>query len=390
VKHLVKQIKEEWKKSEADPKTRSLYKLGVWIVAGMFTLIVAFSVVGKVRFIMEAKAREQELKAGPKVLAVPAVLSAEQETVTLTGETRPYATVTLYAKVSGYLGDIKVDKGDLVKKDQNLAIVNSPETTQSYQAALADAQNKRAISNRMKELKAKNLVSAQEAEQAFSDADIADAKLNSAAVMKGYEILRAPFDGMVTARFVDPGILVQNAANAQTSSQPVVTVSKVDRLRIYVYVDQRYAFYVQKGAEVAISLAERPELKLTAQVARVAGELDPKTRMMLVEIELDNSKHEIVAGSFVRVSLNVKVPAYPQVPVDSVVIIDKKSFVPVVSQDGVLHYQEITAGDNDGKNVKILSGLKIGEMVALNVGNSIPDGGHVRTMTSEDGAKKGK
>lgn len=389
MKNLIKQAKEEWKKSEEDPKTRKLYKLGIWIVAGMLVFILGYSVVGKVRFVLEAKARERELKAGPKVLAVAATLSDTQETVTLTGETRPYATVTLYAKVSGYLGDIKVDKGDEVKKNQILGIVNSPETSQAYQAALADAQNKRAISNRMKELKAKNLVSAQEAEQAYSDADIADAKLNSAAVMKGYEILRAPFDGMVTARFVDPGILVQNAANSQTSSQPVVTVSQVDRLRIYVYVDQRYAFYVQKGEDVRIGVDERPELKLTAKVARVAGELDPKTRMMLVEIELDNSKKEIVAGSFVKVALDVKVPAYPQVPVDSVVINGTKSYVPVVSPEGILNYREVSPGDNDGKNVKILSGLKTGEMVALNVGNSIPDGGHVRTVASEE-PKKGK
>lgn len=285
---------------------------------------------------------------------------------------------------------MKVDKGDEVKTNQILAIINSPETSKEYQGALADAQNKRSIANRMKDLQAKKLVSQQEAEQAYSDADVSEAKLEQVAVFKGYEVLRAPFDGTVTARFVDPGMLVQNAASSQTSAQPVVTVSQLDQLRIYAYVDQKYAYFIEKGTKAIISAAERPELKIPAEVTRTAGDLDVRTRMMLVEVDLDNTKHQLVGGSLVQVTLDVKLPVYVQVPVEAIVTMNGgKSFVPVLQTDGTIHFTEVTTADNDGVQVSVLSGLKTGDVVALDVGTSLADGSHIRALASEAPAKKG-
>ena len=108
------------------------------------------------------------------------------------GETRPYQSVTLYAKVSGYLKAVKVDKGDLVKQGQILAVIESPETDQEFQAAFADARNQPRHRRPDLTLRAKGLVSEQEAEQAQSDADVSAAKLHSQEIQKGYETLRAP------------------------------------------------------------------------------------------------------------------------------------------------------------------------------------------------------
>ena len=130
-----------------------------------------------------------------------------------------------------------VDKGDKVKKDQLLAVIESPEIDKQYMGALADQKNKKAIAGRMSQLRARDLVSPQEADQAESDYAVAQSKLDSLAVQKSYENLRAPYDGTVTARFADPGALVQNATNSQTSALPVVTVNTIDELRVYVYVD---------------------------------------------------------------------------------------------------------------------------------------------------------
>jgi membrane fusion protein, multidrug efflux system len=377
-----KNAREGWKSSAGAPATRKLYKRGTLAIGGLFVFLIAFGGVRWIKLHHESQALETEAQLGPKVRVVPVAQSQDSARITLTGETRPYASTTLYAKVSGYLAEIRVDKGDEVKKNQALAIINSPETTKEYQAALADEQNKRGIANRMKELRQRNLVSQQEADQAFSDADISEAKLESIAVVKGYEVVRAPFAGVVTARFVDPGVLIQNAANSQSSSQPVVTVSQVNQLRVYVYVDQKYAFYVHKDDPVEVSLTERPDVKLKATVTRTAGDLDPRTRMMLVEVDLDNTTGQIVAGSFVQVTVEVKMAAMPQVPVDAVVLKDNKYYVVLVDEKGGIHYQEVSMGDNDGERVKILSGLKVGDTVALNLGNSVEDGGHVRAVAS--------
>ncbi len=372
-----------------NPELRKLYLKGGKVIGCLAAFILIVAIYRQVSWWREAHLRAEELKAGPRVRTVAVKATSGMHTIVLSGETRPYATVTLYAKVSGYLSDVKVDKGDLVKANQVLAIINSPETSKEYSGALADAQNKRGIASRMKELKERNLISTQEADQAISDAGVSEAKLEQVAVYKGYELLRAPFDGTVTARFVDPGTLVQNAANSQTSSQPVVTVSQVDRLRVYVYVDQKYAYFVEKGAHAVISAAERPELKIDATVTRVAGELDPRTRMMLVEIELDNAKHDLVAGSLVQVALDVKLPVYMQVPVEAVVIRASKSYVPIVDADDTIHYREVTTGDNDGTVVSILSGLKEGELVALDIGNSLSESSHVRAIRNIAGKEGG-
>jgi RND family efflux transporter MFP subunit len=388
LKNFIKQFKAAWIQSGDQPDTRKLYKVGLFLVIGLIVFLVGITAYKKVIVWRAGKSLEQDFKAGPKVRTYTVKKSPGEEKIVLSGETRPYSAATLYAKISGYLAEVKVDKGDLVKKDQVLAIINSPETSKEYRAALSDARNKKAIAERMKDLRERNLVSQQEADQAFSDADIAEARLETQAIYKGYELLRAPFDGTVTSRYVDPGGLIQNAMNSQSSSQPVVTVSQINRLRTYAYADQKYAYYIQKNDPVVITLPERQELKVQATVTRMAGELDPKTRMMLIEIEVDNTKGELVAGSLVDVHIDVKLPSYPQVPVEATMLKDGKLFASLITPEGNIHYQEVTVGDNDGHTVIILSGLKEGDQVALDLGNSIPEGGHVRAIASEESKKE--
>ena len=109
---------------------------------------------------------------------------------------------------------------------------------------------------------------------------------------KTMQVMRAPFDGIITARYADPGALVQAATSAQTTALPVVALSQTDRLRVYVYPDQKTASSVQMGDKAEVSDVTRPETKLSATVSRTTGELDVKTRTLLVEIELGQSRRE--------------------------------------------------------------------------------------------------
>lgn len=366
-------------------QNRRFKRRAIYIVVISVILVGGIAAYNHLQLNRETERLAAEAQAGPHVDFTQAIKSPTQRTLSLVGEARPFASVTLYAKVSGYLKAVKVDKGDKVKKDQLLAVIESPEIDKEYQGSLADAKNKRAIAGRMNTLRKRNLVSPQEADQANSDAEVANSRLESLAVQKGYETLRAPFSGTVTARYADAGALVQNAANSQTSAQPVVTVSQVDRLRVYVYVDQRDASYIQLGGVANVKVAERPDLDLKATVTRVSGELDPKTKMLLTEIDVENTKGELVPGSFVQVVLVLRTPEFLQIPVQALVIQQGKSMLPILAADDTIHYRVVKVGENDGQNVAILEGLKEGERVALNVGSNLTDGSHVRPNLPKQG-----
>jgi multidrug efflux pump subunit AcrA (membrane-fusion protein) len=136
----------------------------------------------------------------------------------------------------------------------------------------------------------------------------------------GYKNLTAPFAGTVTARFADPGALVQNATSSQTSSQPVVTLSELGRVRIYIYVPQIDAAFVQNGYPVTLTSTDRPEWQLKASITRIAGELDPKTRMMLAEIDVANQKGDLIPGSYLQVSLQTPDQQTLAIPSEALVV----------------------------------------------------------------------
>src|SRR5262249_54726336 len=150
------------------------------------------------------------------------------------------------------------------------------------------------------------------------------------ATQRGYRIIRAPFDGLVTARFADPGTLIQSAANGQSGAVPIVTVSKSDRLRVYVYLDQSSAAFVHAGDLAEIRAPGRPGLTRKAPVARTAGQLAPRTRTMLTEIDVDDADGAIVPGSFVQVTLETRRPPSLEVPAEALVMRNEKPHVAVV------------------------------------------------------------
>ncbi len=360
-----------------------------YYVAGVLAMVVVVGGVGLLAFTrssatrVEAREREATLALGPHVRVAKTGHSEPERDVTVQAEAQPYASVTLYAKIAGYLRNIKVDKGDRVTKGQVLAIIESPELDQQYLAAQADAINKRINAKRAKALVGPGVVSAQDYDTAVASADVADATQAAAADERGYETLRAPFDGTVTARYADPGALMQSAASAQTSALPVVTVAQVDRLRIYAYLDQRDATFIREGQQADVALSERPGTAFKGTVTRLSHALDAKTRTMLVEVDLDNKEGLIVAGSFVQVTLKIPVPSLVQVPVAALVLRGISPFVAVVGDDNRVTFAPVKLAGDDGKMARVLEGLKGDERVALNLGEDVPEGGLVQPLAEE-------
>ena len=349
---------------------------GILIIAA---LVISGILVKKQKnyLVRETHERGAAAGAGLRVRVLSATRSQGIRTVTLVGEARPFAAVTLYAKVSGYLKEIRVDKGDNVKAGQLIAVIESPELDRQYEAAIADAQNKRKDAERAKALVDKKLISLQDADHAEADARVAEANAEALRTQKNYEVLRAPFNSTVTARFADPGALVQSATTAQTSALPVVALSQTNRLRVYVYLDQRDATFVRVGDRAEINDSARPEVRLPAVVSRVSGELDPKTRTLLTELDLDNKEGGILAGSSVQVSLTLKTTPLVEIPVEALLSKDEIALVAVVSGDNNVSFRKVSVADSDGKMVRLISGLSEGELVILNPGFGISEGMHV-------------
>jgi len=356
--------------------------LGVLVVfIGMFIFMTWF----KHSSLKQAEAeRLSEINKGKIVSAAKVIQTLPEHTISVNGETRPYQSVTLYAKVSGYLKNVLVDKGDVVTAGQVLAEIESPETDEAYLASLANYENKRDIAKRDVILQKEDLISEQEREQAVSDAQIAESQHKAQKVIKGYEMLKAPFAGTITARFADPGALVQNAETSQNSALPVVTVSEVKRLRVDVFLDQQDAPYVKKDDPVKISLPEHPETQVLGRVDRIANELDPTAKLMLVEIDIPNDKNTIVAGSFVQVSIQIKSPSHLIVPVEALVLKEKKPYVGVISTANKIQYRPIEIDNNDGKRIFIRSGVQKDDIVALSLGDGgLAEGSLVRPIIRE-------
>ena len=355
-------------------------------LAGLGALVlVAFGVITldarrKSQAQADAQVREETVRRGPRVRLAEVKRSAGVRHLVLQGEARPYAEVTLYAKVAGYLRDLRVDKGDRVKTNQVLATVIAPELDAQYLAAEADARNKRVNAKRLTALAPSGVVSAQELELGQASADVAEATQAALSNQRDYRVIRAPFSGVVTARFADPGTLIQSAANAQSGAVPIVSIAKGDTLRVYVYLDQASASFVRVGDVATIRVPEKPGWSREAKVTRSSGALSPKTRTMQTEVDIENADGAILPGSYVDVGLDVKVPALLEMPAEALVMRGEKTAVAVVDGEKRVHYLPVVVADDDGQVVRLVSGVREGERVALNLGSDTSDGSPVQVV----------
>jgi membrane fusion protein, multidrug efflux system len=362
-------------------KSGKLFYLG-----GVLTVLVAVGMLSlllwkhKTHLEVERETRKEAIEEGPLVRVATATKAPDTKQVEMVGEARPFTTTTLYAKVSGYLREIKVDKGDAVKAGEILAVISSPEIDRQHESAVADAKNRRSEAKRAWKLLPQSGTSQQDAEAREAAAQMAEANALAMETMKGYQILRAPFGGVVTARFVDPGALIQSATNAQTTTQPLVTLSETDRLRVYVYLDQKNSALVRVGDQALVFDAARPEVRLAAKVSRTSMELDIKTRTLLTEIDVDNREGKLLSGSFVKVALSLKMPPAVQAPCEALVVLEDKACVGILTNDHKVSYREVGVSESDGKMMTICSGLLEGEKVVLNPGMSIAEGDKVQAV----------
>lgn len=330
----------------------------------------------------ELKARGAVAEAGPLVAVATSKRGPAVRKLSLLGEALPYKSATLYAKVSGYLARIAVDKGDHVKEGQFIAEINSPELDHQYRSAQADLENKRRLAKRARDLADQHFFSEQAAEDAETNARLTEQQVAELRTITSYKVLHAPFSGVITARYADPGALVTNATSNQTSALPLVTVADASRLRVTVYVDQSEAPNVHAGTPAEVVDSSNTQRTGAGKVSRAAGELDLKTRTQLTEVDFDNAKGEFIPGSFVNVSLLIPAKSYVEVPAGALVMREGKRMVAVVGSDSRVKLTPINVAGTDGKVIRIESGLDENARVVLGLPNTVSDGAKVTVATA--------
>ncbi len=354
-----------------------LYGVGVAIVA-VIVLLVLHRVLERRRLERAETAERQRAAAGGTRVLVARVEKTERgRRVTLPGDVRPFRQATLYAKVSGYVKSMEVDKGDKVRQGQLLATLESPETDEQVLAAKASLRTRRQVADRYRHLVGPGVVSRQDFDQASGDLKVASAQFGQALALERYKSIRAPFDGIVTARYVDPGALLPAATGATASAQALVEVTDMKRVRIYVYLGQPDASFVSERTPVEITSDAHPGNSQRGQVTRIARALDPRTRTMLTEIDLDNQQDWFYPGLFVRVTLELDAPPSLVIPSDAVFLRNGKPEVAVIA-GGQAKFTSIVTGYDNGHQVIVESGLGEGQLVGMHVGDEISDGARVQ------------
>ena len=362
------------------------------LVAGAVVLAI-LGIVPRVRARTTLRRQTDELAAPAVIVARPQPGRLAQDLV-LPGNIQAFTDSPIYARTSGYLKSWAFDIGAHVKKGQRLAVIESPELDQQLQQARADLATAQANfayaktqSTRYEELLGQNAVSKQDTDNFRAQANSTSNQVQAAAAnvrrleqVTGFEKIVAPFDGVITARNVDVGKLIDAGA-----ARELFHMAADEVLRVYVNVPQLYSRTAVPGVAAELTLAEHPNKKFPGKIVRTSNAIDPASRTLLVEVQVDNSQHELFPGSYAQVhfKLSTDRPALT-LPVSTLLFRAEGLRVGVV-RDGKAALVPITLARDDGRSVEIAGGLQPTDEVIQNPPDSLIDGEAVRVVQPQTG-----
>ncbi len=354
-------------------------------VVGICLVVVAVGVVALVaahRGLVEGEAiaaRRRLVALGPTVLVKKVLPGGGSRHLELPGEARPFLSTTIYAKVPGYLRDIRTDKGQRVKKGDLLAVVYSPESDQDVRAAETDLTLRRQMAARADALAKAGVMSRQDREVADAQLHTSMSALQRTRDIQRYQEIPAPFSGLVTARYADPGALIPAATGSTQAAQPIVDLADTSRLRITVYLGQDAAPSIHVGDKAVIWTDDQPSRRLSARISLASGQLEPRTRTMLTEIWLDNREVGLLPGTFVHVELDISEPPIPTVP-NAAIIVRAGHIRAAVVEGNKIHFVPIEVGSSDGNRTQVTKGLTPGQLVANDLPAELGDGAVIQPV----------
>ena len=289
-------------------------------------------------------------------------------TIALPATVAPNQQVTLYAKVTGYLKRIDVDKGDQVKAGDVLAQIEVPELNADLARCNAEAEIASLDYNRASEAqkKAPDLVTAQSIDAAKAKYEMAKATLDRAETLLGYCRITAPFSGTITKRFADPGAFIPSATAGSTAqNSALVTLSDTTIVRVQVAVPESEVPLIVKDLPVKVFVEGLPGRNFEGTVTRFARALDDMTKTMLTEIDLENPKGELRSGMYATAKIGVEKHKETLLLPNEAVVVEKAGQSVFTVADNKAKKVAVKTGFNDGSFVEILEGVSSNEAVIL-------------------------
>ncbi len=329
---------------------------------------------------------------------------APDQTLALPGQTTAFIDTPIYARTSGYLKRWYFDIGAHVKQGDLLAEIETPELDQQLrqardqlvqmQAAQAQAQANMELAKvtnaRAAVLVRQGWTSQQQGDQdrltfagstaavnvARANVQAAQAQVDRLEELTGFENVVAPFDGVVTARNTDVGALINAGAGSPATELFHMTSTKM--LRIFVAVPELYSPAMHDGAPATVTVDEYPGEQFHGRLARTSDAINPATRTLLVEVDVDNADGKLLPGAYAFVHFTLPGRAQSTtIPANALLFRSEGLRVGVV-RDGKAELVPITIGRDYGDRVEVLSGLAATDQVILNPSDSLLSGTAVR------------
>ncbi len=308
------------------------------------------------------------------------------------GHTSAFTEAPIYAQTSGYLTKWYFDIGAKVKANDILGEIDTPEVDQELaqakaqlQVAQSAAQLASVTYQRDQTLFNQAVIDAQTRDTAAdtyreNQATVTEdeANIDRLNALEAFKLLRAPFDGIVTARNIDVGAYVANGSGNQ-----LFKVARTSPLRIYAQVPQTDAVFLKIGMQAGFTLPEFPGRTFRAHVTNTAGMVDPTSRSLLTELQIPNNSGELLPGAYVKVTFMFGDDApFLAIPENTLIFQREGAAVGVVNADGRVEIRKITIHEDFGNKLEISEGLSLSDEVIVNPSDSLSDGMRVKIMES--------
>jgi membrane fusion protein, multidrug efflux system len=368
-------------------------------LACMATALLAAGIIPRLHASTEV-AQQLQAQSALAVQIVQAKTAPDSEELLLPGSVMPYVDASIFARTSGYIVHWYADIGAKVKAGETLAVIQTPElNAQLAQSradeatALANYQYAKTTSDRWQQMLKTQSVAQQDADTKLSDMQAKKAMLDSARAnvarlseLVSYEKVVAPFDGVITKRNIDIGALVtaggSPGVNTPTSGSELFHIQQTSTLRVFADVPQEEAGMINDQTPAYLTTQQFPGRRFPAKLARTTKAIDPTSRTLRVEVDVDNKDGTLLPGAYAQAHLAV-VSAHPQIelPVSALLFRPQGVVVAVAGTDGKAHIKTVSIGRDFGTYVEIATGLSPTDRVIDNPGDSISEGEAVHVMT---------
>jgi RND family efflux transporter MFP subunit len=320
-------------------------------------------------------------------------------TLRLSGYTQAYTEAPIYAQTSGYLKKWYFDIGGKVHTNDILGEIETPEVDQELAEAKAQLQVAQAAAHlaqvtyerdqtlfNQKVLDAETRDTAADTYAEDQATVVADqANIDRLNALEAFKTLRAPFNGIVTARNVDVGTYVANGSGNQ-----LFVVAQTSPLRIYVQVPQAYAQLVKIGMEGELTLPEFPGQIFRARVTNTADLIDPTSRSLLTELQIPNASGELLPGAYVQLTFKFQGDSpYLTIPENTLIFRREGAAVGLVDRNGHVEIRKIGINEDFGDKLEVFHGLSATDQVILNPSDSLANGMMATIVPSGSEVKQG-